>query len=197
MERANRSGWDRDRGRRLAEARSRSPWGFLARVTAIGVILLAQDASMPPGLGTARGMSLCGYPPDPPASTECFTRWVCDGSWEPAGFKRAGTSCDDYNACTDGDKCDGSGGCAGTPIACTSDTCATRACNAATGCSVTSYAGPTTQCNDGKPCTTGDHCDGAGKCVAGATVAGGTSCPTPTACGQVCDGVSPYCQPIE
>lgn len=112
--------------------------------------------------------------------------------------KPAGTLCSDGNLCTYGDRCNGAGSCVGTAITCTSDACATWACSATTGsCSITSYAGPTTQCNDGKPCTTGDHCDGAGTCVSGPIVARGTSCPTPTACGQVCDGVSPYCQPAE
>ncbi len=53
-----------------------------------------------------------------------------------------------------------------------------------------------TRCSDGKACTYGDHCDGTGTCV-GTIAARGTPCPTPTACGQVCDGVSPYCQPAE
>lgn len=196
MERANRSGWDRDRGRRQADARPRSPWGFLARVAAVGVILLAQDASEPARMGSAGAAPLCGYPPAIPAGS-CISRWICvDYDWEPI-YKAAGSACDDRNACTHTDRCDANGYCLGTSISCASDTCATRACNGTSSCSITSYAGQTTQCNDGKPCTTGDHCNGSGQCVAGATAARGASCPTPTACGQVCDGVSPYCQPAE
>jgi hypothetical protein len=49
--------------------------------------------------------------------------------------------------------------------------------------------------NDGMPCS--DSCDGQGTCVAGAVAARASACPFPAACSQVCDGVSPYCQPLE
>jgi hypothetical protein len=217
-------------------------------------------------------ISLCGPRPPLPSSSECFTRWVCDGyAWEPSGFKAAGTSCNDYSACTYSDKCDGRGNCIGTPITCTSDTCATRACNGTSSCTVSyatssttcndanactfgdhcngsgtcvgtaitcasdtcatracngtssctvSYASSSTTCNDANACTYGDHCNGSGTCVgtpvgcasrgpceqiqcdgtswcAVTMLARGTACSPPETCSQVCDGVSPYCQPAE
>jgi len=137
----------------------------------------------------------------------------------PGGLCAPGLACDDGDPCTYGDTCNGQGQCVGTPITCISDACTARTCNGTSSCSVV-YSSVGTTCDDANPCTYADRCDGMGGCAgtpvicvaAGpcqtlqcngtsscsvAPLAAGTPCGAPNTCGQVCDGVSPNCQPAE
>lgn len=133
----------------------------------------------------------------------------------------AGQACDDGNPCTYNDTCSAQGQCVGTPITCASDACTQRTCNGSATCQV-SYATAGARCDDGNACTYDDQCDGFGSCGGSpvtCTAAGPcqqvqcngtswcavTSRPAGASCssgqsvcgGDVCDGVSPYCQPAE
>src|SRR5207253_6791434 len=85
-----------------------------------------------------------------------------------AGYKKAGTGCDDHNACTKKEQCislgkDSSG-------------------NAVTRCGGGVPSPGAREC-DGNPCTTNDTCNNSGQCVAGTAAA-----PVGTVCddGNVC-----------
>jgi subtilase family serine protease len=151
------------------------------------------------------------------ASDACHQR-TCNGTSSCTATPLPGQSCDDGNACTYADACDVGGACVGTPVTCTADTCAQRSCNGTSSCTVAPLPG--NPCDDGNPCTYGDTCSGSGACVgtpvscasrgpcehvqcdgtswcAVTMLARGTACSPPETCSQVCDGVSPYCQPAE
>jgi len=127
---------------------------------------------------------------------QCNAR-ACNGTSTCTVTPKGAASCDDGNPCTYGDTCSSSGICTGTTINCISDACAIRMCNGTSTCTMQPLQAGTSckVTNDGFPCR--DACDGAGQCVVGTPVKRGAPCPFPSACAQVCDGVSPYCQPAE
>jgi hypothetical protein len=174
----------------------------------------------PPTSRSASSAGACG----PTPTNQCVTRWACSkGAWQPSRFEPTSTLCDDANQCTLGDHCDGAGGCigtnavattscddanscthtdhcdgqgrcAGTPVTCVSTACITRTCNGSSSCAATVKVGaPCKIVDDGAPCVA--SCNPAGDCESGRPAAFGSPCPFPTACGQVCDGASPSCQP--
>ena len=117
------------------------------------------------------------------AST-CKNDGMCDGAGACEQVK-AGTTCDDGNACTKTDVCMG-GACVGTnPVTCAaSDQChGAGTCDKTTGaCSNPALADGTT-CSDGNACTTGDTCQ-AGACQSGTakTCAASDQCHTAGTC---------------
>ncbi len=150
-------------------------------------------------------------------SDTCNQR-ACNGTSSCTVTPRTGQACDDGDPCSYGDTCNAGGSCVGTPLTCASDACNQRSCNGTASCTATPLPG--NPCDDGNPCTYGDTCNSGGLCVGtpvscvsrgpceqvqcngsaacGTTlVARGTACSAGNTCGQVCDGVSPNCQPAE
>ncbi|HEV8702825.1 MAG TPA: glycoside hydrolase family 16 protein, partial [Candidatus Polarisedimenticolia bacterium] len=75
----------------------------------------------------------------------------------------AGTTCDDFDACTTEDTCDDEGICTGKPIICDDENACTRdACDKG-ACVYTPT--PNATCDDGDACTTEDTCNADGKCA--------------------------------
>ncbi|WP_243338528.1 WSC domain-containing protein [Anaeromyxobacter soli] len=98
----------------------------------------------------------------------CRTEGTCDGAGACTGVPRTGAACDDGDPCTYSDVCSENGICVGTAVSCRS-------------------AGPCQQV----------HCDGTPVCSS-ITLPPGTPCSSGGVCGgQICDGVSPKCQPLE
>jgi hypothetical protein len=94
-------------------------------------------------------------------SDSCNMR-SCNGTSSCRVTPRAGTQCDDGNACTYGDLCTAEGSCGGTVITCTSDQYADRSCNGTATCNVVPKAGAA--CDDGNACTKGDVLQADGSC---------------------------------
>src|SRR5205823_4196273 len=111
----------------------------------------------------------CNHPDTCDGSGTCLGNVVPNGTaCSSDGYKKAGTGCDDHNACTTKEKCvslgkDPSG-------------------NDVTTCG-NGVASPGARECDGNPCTTNDSCNNGGQCVAGTAAA-----PVGTVCddGNVC-----------
>ncbi len=181
--------------------------GFKAAGTACDDRSACTTGDICDGKGTCVGTPLPGINDGNPcttdscnASTGAITHTPVTNSCCTSGVAKAnGTSCNDGNACTQTDACQ-AGTCTGSnPVACTAlDQChVAGTCDPATGACSNPVKSAGSPCSDGMPCTAGDYCDSTGRCISGPLLTRGTACPTPATCGQVCDGVSPYCQPAE
>ncbi len=118
---------------------------------------------------TCTGKALCVGP-----NVDCDDGLPCttDTCDKLAGCKhaaKAGTPCDDGNACTVVDSCLASGVCKpGASKDCADgNPCTADGCSADQGCTHTILAG--SLCNDGNACTSGEACNGSGACVGSPT----------------------------
>ena len=140
----------------------------------------------------------------------CKTTGTCNGGATCTGQQNlpAGTVCRAAtSACMQNATCAGNGSAcpstnpyvpAGTVCRSTSSLCSFDA--TCTGASYTCPSNPPAPAGApcggaGAPCAS--SCSGSGACSSGIKAARGAACPYPSACAQVCDGVSVTCQPME